>query len=1120
MSYHAYTDLHYVDRWWATGANGEVSQVNIEKRDVDYHFSNHFHPFIGDVLVGEDRHLLAGLTTRLLRSGIRALEGTDTARADGGDVLGDPTDAELYDGTFFEAYDPTSEVVGDAPVKDLDFSSGGAYSVYNWELFFHIPLTIAIHLSRNQRFQEAQRWLHLLFDPTDDTDGPTPERFWKVKPLQFTEIQRIEAILVNLATETDPALREETVHAIHEWQDKPFRPHVVARRRHSAYMYKTVMAYLDNLIAWGDHLFRQDTRESINDATQLYVLAANLLGPRPQEVPKRGEIRPRSYADIRAQLREFGTVLQDIETTLPFDTYPMPSTADNNNEPAALASIGRSLYFCVPRNDKLLEYWDTVADRLFKIRNSLNIRGIFRQLPIYDPPIDPANLARAAAAGLDISAVIAGLNQPLPLVRFPFLINRATELAGEVRALGASLLSAIEKDDAEALAILRTSHERAILDLTESVRYAQWQEATKAREGLGRSLGITIRRYTYYERLLGMDENDIELPEMDDLDIQQLLDGRLRSDEPEVTPRDIDVQVAQGDLFEAAGHFLNPEEALELQLQNAAEQPLSAAMAIDAVTAVLHYLPTVTVDAHPMGTGLDVQAWGSANITGYLSSLSGLLKSSADELNRRAARVGRVGGYGRREQEWAFQSSQAAGEISATLKQLRAAQIREFIAKREYESHQKQIAQAEEIADFLTNERRGKTTNKNLYSWMRREIQALHSQSFQLAFDVAKKAERALQHELGDTDLTYLKYNYPSGKEGLLAGEKLHVDLKRMEIDYHDRNRREYELTRNVSLLQVNPLALLQLRMTGRCTLALPEELFDLDGPGHYFRRIKSLALTVPSVTGPYVNVNCTLRLVKSTIRTSPALLDGEYARTDPDDGRFNDHLGSLEAVVTSSGQSDTGMFQTDLNDQRYLPFEGSGAISEWQLELPANPANDDPSQFDYQTITDIILQLRYTAREGGALLRNGALTHLKTRIDEAETVGSARMFSIRHEFPTEWARYASTTIDNTTPRAPLTLTLKPEHYPFWSRGRLGELRRMTLVARTTSATLEVSNTPNPNDPGTHTYTLTQPESLGNLWLGDVTDVPLPAPIGVLTLYLNDTSLDDLWLVATWGANT
>ena len=182
------------------------------------------------------------------------------------------------------------------PVKDLDFTFSGAYSAYNWELFFHVPITIAIHLSRNQRFEEAMRWFHLVFDPTDDSDGPTPERFWKVKPFQFTDVKLIEEILVNLSTGADPALQDETVNAIQAWKDAPFRPHLVARYRHPAYMFKTVMAYLDNLIAWGDSLFRQDTGESINEATQLYVLAANILGPRPQAVPKKGTVR---RADLR-----------------------------------------------------------------------------------------------------------------------------------------------------------------------------------------------------------------------------------------------------------------------------------------------------------------------------------------------------------------------------------------------------------------------------------------------------------------------------------------------------------------------------------------------------------------------------------------------------------------------------------------------------------------------------------------------------------------------------------------------------------------------------------------------------------------------------------------------------
>jgi hypothetical protein len=56
-------------------------------------------------------------------------------------------------------------------------------------------------------------------------------------------------------------------------------------------MYKTVVAYLDNLIAGGDSLFRQDTEEAIDEALLLYMLAANILGPKSLPVPKEGTMR-------------------------------------------------------------------------------------------------------------------------------------------------------------------------------------------------------------------------------------------------------------------------------------------------------------------------------------------------------------------------------------------------------------------------------------------------------------------------------------------------------------------------------------------------------------------------------------------------------------------------------------------------------------------------------------------------------------------------------------------------------------------------------------------------------------------------------------------------------------
>src|SRR5687768_12339453 len=231
-------------------------------------------------------------------------------------------------------------------------------------------------------------------------------------------------------------------------------------------MYKTVMAYLDNLIAWGDSLFRQDTGEAIDEAMMLYVLAANILGPRPQPVPKKGLVRPQTYANLRADLKQFGTVMREVETAAPFDLMPFPTEDGGDNERlATVRSLGKALYFCVPRNDKLLSYWDTVADRLFKIRNSLNIQGIFRQLPLFEPPIDPALLARAAAAGLSPAEIGGMLAAPVPPVRFTFLVQKAAEICQEVKSLGNALLNAMEKEDNEALAILRARHERTILGL-------------------------------------------------------------------------------------------------------------------------------------------------------------------------------------------------------------------------------------------------------------------------------------------------------------------------------------------------------------------------------------------------------------------------------------------------------------------------------------------------------------------------------------------------------------------------------------------------------------------------------------------------------------------------------
>ena len=1092
-----------------------------QDRDLSYGFHTHFHPYAGQLM------------QRLLRGSTAGLQAADTdyrKKTDGSfEKLpdGKTNRPVLYEDIFTSTqYDPTDLVDEPYPVKDLDFGASGAYSVYNWELFFHVPITIAIHLSQNQRFAEAQQWFHFLFDPTDDSDGPTPERFWKVRPFQSTDVKKIEEILVNLATGADPELREETIRSIEAWRDAPFRPHLVARYRQQAYMYKTVMAYLDNLIAWGDSLFRQDTGEAIDEALMYYVLAANILGPRPLAVPKKGSVRPQTYANLRDDLDKFGNAMRAMESEAPFDLMPAPTDSTGDEAGAAtLRSLGNALYFCVPRNDKLLSYWDTVADRLFKIHNSLNIQGVFRQLALFEPPIDPGMLAAAAAAGLDVGAIVSGVNQPLPLVRFQLLAQKAGEICQEVKSMGNSLLSAMEKEDAEALAVLRAQHERMTTEMVEHVKYAQLQEASKSKEALLKTLASAVQRYTYFEKQLGKTAVEIEaaIPALGDLDTDGLGKMKFSMTEPEVKQRDIEPDIAR-DLSGSGGKIISSFELNEMKGLDEARSLQEQASNLDMIAKFLSLIPELGAQAEPMGVGAALQFGGRA-LSGLLSLSASGTRTSAEDYSYQASKAAKIGGYARREQDWAQQSNLAADEITQIFKQLRAAQLREAIADLELKNHRKQMDFAKEIESFLNaegREKNGKKTGKSLYTWLKREVKALHGQAFQFAFDSARKAERALQHELGDPGLRFLQFGYLAGKEGLLAGEKLHLDIKRMEMAYLDLHEREAEMTKSVSLMQVDPLALIELRATGSCTVRLPETLFDLDAPGQYFRRIKTVALSVPCVTGPYVGVNCKLTLLKSSIRKSPLLSDGEYARVDAEDDRFSDYFGSMESVVASGAQNDSGLFETNLRDERYLPFEHSGAISEWQLDLPANPAKGDPRQFDYDTISDVILHVKYTAREGGGLLRRGATQTLRDAIAAAQAAGSVRLFSARHDFPNEWSRFQTQT-PGTDERFELALNLREEHYPYWFQKDSSAVTRVDLFARSAKASpppsLDVWGTGDATDTQAVADSLTKNTDLGGLLIGKLANVPLPAaPVGELQLFFDDRSLEDLWLAITWGS--
>lgn len=262
------------------------------------------------------------------------------------------------------------------------------------------------------------------------------------------------------------------------------------------------------------------------------------------------------------------------------------------------------LYFCVPPNEQMLEYWNRIADRLFKIRNCQNIDGVERSLALFAPPIDPGMLVRATASGLDLSSIIAGLNASSPYYRFNVLSQKATELAQEVRGLGNSLLQALEKKDAEAFTLLSSELELKVLNAVKDIKKLQINESKEQIEVLKRTKKVTEERKKYYSS------------------IQKIIS----------------------------------KEQLSLNLLESAQREQVSAQKINILASVLGYLPNITIDASGFGGSPHVNVqWGTGNIISALQAMSSSHNLAASMMSYQANRSSTLGGFERRFDDWNLQ---------------------------------------------------------------------------------------------------------------------------------------------------------------------------------------------------------------------------------------------------------------------------------------------------------------------------------------------------------------------------------------------------------------------------------------------------------------------------------
>ncbi|RON09551.1 insecticidal toxin complex protein TcaB2 [Pseudomonas brassicacearum] len=309
----------------------------------------------------------------------------------------------------------------------------GANGLFFWELFFHLPHLVASRLSAENRFLEAQQWLHYLFDPqapADSTTIPPKPTYWRCRPL------------ANAESSGNPDCEAEA----------PTDPDAIGYSAPRHFQIVAFTEYVKNLMAWGDGYYRQLTRDSLVAARLCYVQAEFLMGKAPTARTV-NRWQPATVAELMANTRS-RPALEAFEKNLVFTLANVPAKAE------VMPALGLICIepFKVPINELLLELFAMPGSRLHNLRNNLTLDGKPLLIPLFSPPTDPNQLLRDLAAG--------GAGSPRPMggqlvvvaFRWRVMFEAALRAVQTLQDHGNQVLRLLEQRDRAEMEELQHSH--------------------------------------------------------------------------------------------------------------------------------------------------------------------------------------------------------------------------------------------------------------------------------------------------------------------------------------------------------------------------------------------------------------------------------------------------------------------------------------------------------------------------------------------------------------------------------------------------------------------------------------------------------------------------------------
>ncbi|KPC28001.1 Insecticidal toxin protein [Pseudomonas syringae pv. cilantro] len=780
----------------------------------------------------------------------------------------------------------------------MDFK--GANGLYFWELFLHLPFMISHRLNLEQRFTDAERWLGFIFDPGRKKTGSAPA-YWNVRPL------------VELP-DPDYFLRA------------PIDPDGIAASDPVRYQKAVYFHYIKNLIDRGDMAYRQLTPDSLGEAKLWYVRILDLLGPRP-DVKLTSQWTPMALGDLAASTNPG---LRAFEQQLVEQERQVRTSAAVNNGKATVSFSQPSLrlstfgddptwseedsdHFILPMNSELVKYWDMLETRLYNLRHNLTLDGKPLSLPLFAAPLDPRALLAAYANGATDGGAGSLLAQETPHYRYPVMFARASAAVETLIQFGFTLLSVIERKEQGQLMELQQQQVWEFAQYAIDLQIEAQKIEVQTRKALEASKAVVDARARFYAQLA----------------------------EENVSPGEV-----------AAGRAL-------LEARVAEGVGSTAYAAASALKVAPNHAGVHAGATGGFSVGIAVGgAVGGFRLEGVPEMVAVVAQASATLSASIGYALERTEGFRRRLQEWENARDQALLESEQITLQLAVHDAQTRATALQLRQAQEAKKQAETVYAFLNK----RFTNSQLYQWLNGQFSTFYYQAYDASFSLCLAAQACWQYEIADYSTSFIQpAAWKDAWRGLAAGEALKINLLRMDAAYVTRNDRRMEIVKTVSVRQL-PVAtdekpsinhgwnvvLESLLQKGIAEFEITKAMLDDDYSDHYLRRIKRISVSLPVTVGPYQDIRATLTQSYSAVQMSAQA-----------DGPLKENMRASQQIALSTGVDDDGLFVFNFDDERYLPFEGTGAISRWTLSF-SNPA----SQRDMiDSITDIIVHMRYTAK-------------------------------------------------------------------------------------------------------------------------------------------------------------